>query len=375
MVFGEYKLRKEMEGLRLGGNTGYKGIFMRHISLQEDMLWLIGSEEGLRLADAVIQNGETPHHVHKSVVWNRLGCGGDQSTKIILRKNVSDIAMKMFLCFLYTGKIGKPYLTESQAEELTGLADELNFEPLKAPETNSFKTLTSTISNMISIDEKNKNTHYDIKIKSLETGETIHASKALLSARCGFFEEAFQPGKWQQDDTIDLDIKGSVLNDFATFIGMGTLSFIGEDLERAYGLAECAAFLDFEPLRTASEKYISHRLTVENACVLWNVIQDLNASIAHETALSFIVLNFAAVSNTPSFPLLRKELLKEALSQGDITSPTPTVVSCIKMWVSKQEGNTERLLEELMPPNTLLNQDTKAVMMGTKRREPRFIGF
>eukprot|EP01059_Diplonema_ambulator_P026212 TRINITY_DN4343_c0_g1_i1.p1 TRINITY_DN4343_c0_g1~~TRINITY_DN4343_c0_g1_i1.p1 ORF type:complete len:350 (+),score=31.38 TRINITY_DN4343_c0_g1_i1:35-1084(+) len=339
MPLNEVNLRDDFSWARVGPKH-----HTRFETVKGDMLWLLGSEEGSFLADAVVTSKSGKEwKVHTPVVCGRLGVDMDKIRELM--KPLTDATLGKALCWVYTGNFGVKYLTEEEMEALRPLMEIGNVR-------NPFGT--GLLDRILTTCDGG---WADVEVRS-DDGVSYWGSKAVLSARCPFFQELFTPGKWADGKVVDLEVKGTALGGVWGFLKSNGLGSVG-GLEELYGMVEIADFFDLERLRTEVEKKIAAHLTPQNLPALWNIIDDLNAPTAHALATSCFTENFVEATSHPTFPSLRKHLFLDSLKEGSIDAPTPCVIAAIDVWC---EHNAEPKTD-FLPPNTFLNKDTKDTIM------------
>lgn len=208
----------------------------------------------------------------------------------------------------------------------------------------------------------------------------LHAHRAILLARSGFFESLFS--RWSESrvtDLTELDF-GSAVVTAVTYIYTDTIKLQVSSVEEVLAVLAAAGYLQIKSLELLCEQQLSRMVSMRSVCCLWGVSQEVGLEQLADEIVEFIQLNFRELaSGTTDAEALLSEipsgLMYRVLHPGRILGEARGVVDTVLRW-GDLKCMERSMLDEFLPPNTLLTESWKLqVLQGSWSNIPNWMSL
>eukprot|EP00058_Branchiostoma_floridae_P013183 XP_002598671.1 hypothetical protein BRAFLDRAFT_67078 [Branchiostoma floridae] len=175
----------------------------------------------------------------------------------------------------------------------------------------------------------------------------IPCHRNVLAACSGYFRSMFCNG-YRENNEHKVTIHEASDSIVQLLVDYAYTSKVTITDDNAVDLSEGASFFQFQPVRDACTKFLCDTLCVTNCLERLNVGNMLMDHHLESTALSYVMKEFSAASQTPDFLDLTKELLITIISSDDLNAPEEIVYASVMKWIRHAPRKREKEMRELV---------------------------
>ncbi|XP_035673159.1 kelch-like protein 24 [Branchiostoma floridae] len=179
------------------------------------------------------------------------------------------------------------------------------------------------------------------------SGKEIPCHRNVLAACSGYFRAMFCNGHLESKEN-KVTIHEASANIVQLLVDYAYTSKVTVTEDNAVELMEGASFFQFEPVRDACTKFLSDTLWITNCLERINVGNMLMNRYLESSALSYVMKEFTAVTQTPEFLDLTKEQLIKLISSDELNAPEEAVYTSVLKWIKHAPRKRKKEMRELM---------------------------